>query len=76
MTKRKIFKFSSISYFQDIVKDNVDLSEFLIETLADKDDIIAVKYWSNIRLNIFYENLFLFSESIRSTLFYITNLGM
>jgi hypothetical protein len=76
MTKRKIFEFSSISHFQDIVKDNVDLSEFLIETLADKDDIIAVKYWSNIRLSIIYENLFLFSESIRSTLFYITNLGM
>jgi hypothetical protein len=40
-----------------LVKDNADVSEFLIETLADKDDIIAVKYWSNIehiRLSIFY----------------------
>ncbi|CAF2346879.1 unnamed protein product [Rotaria sp. Silwood2] len=29
----------------DIVQDNDDLSEYLIEILADRDDIVAVKYW-------------------------------
>ncbi|CAF0758925.1 unnamed protein product [Adineta ricciae] len=29
----------------EIVQDNADLSEYLIEMLADKDDIAAVKYW-------------------------------
>jgi len=34
--------------FKDIVKEDENLSEYLIEILADKDDIIAVKYWSKI----------------------------
>ncbi|CAF0893819.1 unnamed protein product [Adineta steineri] len=29
----------------DIVQGNADLSEYLIEIIADKDDIVAVKYW-------------------------------
>lgn len=31
---------------EDICRDNVDLSEYLIEILADKDDQDAVKFWS------------------------------
>jgi hypothetical protein len=33
-------------YLKEIVKENADLPEFLIESLADRDDIIAVNYWS------------------------------
>ncbi|CAF5188135.1 unnamed protein product, partial [Rotaria magnacalcarata] len=29
----------------DIVQGNDDLSEYLIEILADRDDIVAMKYW-------------------------------
>ncbi len=43
----KIFAFC---LFKEIVEDNADLSEFLIESLADKDDIIAVRYWSKIQI--------------------------
>ncbi|UJR27400.1 hypothetical protein I4U23_008690 [Adineta vaga] len=32
---------------EEIVQDSADLSEYLIEILADKDDIVAVKYWMN-----------------------------
>jgi hypothetical protein len=47
--KRKIeFLFILFIFFsfKEIVQGNTDLAEYFIEILADKDDIIAVKYWS------------------------------
>jgi hypothetical protein len=48
----------------------------LIESLADKDDIIAVRYWSKKEFILFLIIKSLcFSESIKSTVLYITQLG-
>ena len=56
-----------------MVQDNAELIESLIESLADKDDIIAVRYWSKKSIIAFlFIKYFSFSESIKSTLSYIT----
>ena len=33
---------------KDIVQGNADLAEHLIEILVDRDDVLAVRYWSKI----------------------------
>lgn len=39
-------------FSKDIIQNNADLAEYLIEMLADRDDIAAVKYWSKSTENI------------------------
>lgn len=33
-------------FVKDIVQGNADLAEHLIEILVDRDDVLAVRYWS------------------------------
>lgn len=48
---RRRFHFIFTSFVQDICQGHADLSEHLIEALADKDDPDAVRYWSKALIN-------------------------